>query len=134
MYTLSEAGTDVRNRQLSYSEAMGEALQEEMRRDARVFLRGEGVSQREYGPALLKEFGAQRVVNMPISEAGYTGVGLGAALTGLRPVVRIGFVDLMPLTMDQLLNQVGKIRYMLGGQLTVPLVISTLSIFSSLSF
>lgn len=110
-------------RQVTYVEAMGEAIMEEMRRNSRVFLIGEGVSQREYGPALLKEFGSKRIINTPISEAGYTGVGLGAALTGMRPIVRIGFVDLMPLVMDQLLNQVGKIRYMLGGQVSVPLLI-----------
>lgn len=84
---------------------------------------GEGVDRREYGPSLFKEFGSKRIICMPISEPGYTGVGLGAALTGMRPIVRIGFVDLMPLAMDQLLNQIGKVRYMLGGQVKVPLVI-----------
>jgi pyruvate/2-oxoglutarate/acetoin dehydrogenase E1 component len=110
-------------RQLTIDEATGEAIAEEMRRDPSIFLMGEGVDRRDYGPGLFKEFGSKRIICMPISEPGYTGVGLGAALTGMRPIVRIGFVDLMPLAMDQLLNQVGKVRYMLGGQVKVPLVI-----------
>ncbi len=111
------------SRQITIDEATGEAIAEEMRRDASIFLLGEGVDRREYGPGLFREFGSKRIICMPISEPGYTGVGLGAALTGMRPIVRIGFVDLMPLAMDQLLNQVGKVRYMLGGQVNVPLVI-----------
>ncbi len=110
-------------RQITIDEATGEAIAEEMRRDRSIFLMGEGVDRREYGPSLFREFGSKRVICMPISEPGYTGVGLGAALTGMRPIVRIGFVDLMPLAMDQLFNQVGKVRYMLGGQVNVPLVV-----------
>jgi pyruvate dehydrogenase E1 component beta subunit len=108
-------------RQITYLNALHEAIAEEMRRDHRIFFMGEGIRKREYGATLISEFG-DRIISTPISEPGITGAGLGAALTGMRPLISIGFVDLMGLVMDQLLNQIGKARYMLGGRAKVPLV------------
>ena len=100
---------------------MREALAEEMRRDPRVFIMGEDVA--EAGTAfkvltgLVKEFGPERVLDTPISEAGFTGIGVGAAMTGLRPVVDIMFGDFAGLIMDQMANQAAKVHYMSGGQM-----------------
>jgi pyruvate dehydrogenase E1 component beta subunit len=100
-----------------------------MRRDPRVFIIGEDVA--EAGTAfkvllgLVDEFGPQRVIDSPISEAGIAGIGVGAAMTGMRPVVDIMFGDFITLTMDQMVNQAAKIHYMSGGKLKVPMVLRT---------
>ena len=114
-------------REITFGEAVKEAIAEEMRRDDRVVLFGEDVA--EAGTAfkvltgLVQEFGPQRIVDTPISEAGFTGLGVGAAMTGLRPVVDIMFGDFLTLVMDQLANQAAKIHYMSGGKWKVPLVV-----------
>src|SRR5690242_16318232 len=117
------AGQQVR--ELTFAQAIREALAEEMRRDPRVFIMGEDVAEAgtpfKVLSGLVEEFGPQRVIDSPISEAGITGLGVGAALTGLRPVVDIMFGDFLTLVMDQLANQAAKTHYMSGGNLTVPL-------------
>jgi pyruvate/2-oxoglutarate/acetoin dehydrogenase E1 component len=116
-------------KEMSYRDALREALFEEMQRDDRVFVIGEEVGR--YGGAygvtrgLFQEFGAQRVVDSPISEAGIVGLGVGAAITGLRPIVELMYVDFVGLAMDQIANQMAKFRYMTGGQLTIPMVLRT---------
>jgi pyruvate/2-oxoglutarate/acetoin dehydrogenase E1 component len=116
-------------KEMSYRDALREALFEEMQRDDRVFVIGEEVGR--YGGAygvtrgLFQEFGAQRVVDSPISEAGFVGLGVGAAITGLRPIVELMYVDFVGLAMDQIANQMAKFRYMTGGQLTIPMVLRT---------
>lgn len=116
-------------RELTFAEAVREALAEEMRRDPRVLIMGEDVAEAgtpfKVLSGLVEEFGASRVVDTPISEAGFTGLGVGAAMTGLRPVVDIMFGDFLTLIMDQLVNQAAKIHYMSGGAWKVPLVIRT---------
>ena len=114
-------------RELSYLEAIREALQQEMRRDPRVFVIGEDVGV--YGGAfgvtrgLVEEFGEQRVIDTPISELGIAGAITGAALTGMRPVGEIMFMDFTTLAIEQLVNQAAKIRFMFGGTATVPFVL-----------
>ena len=109
---------------------MREALREEMRRDSSVFLLGEDIG-RYWGGAfkvtdgLAQEFGDERVRDTPISESAIVGTGVGAAITGMRPVAEIMFGDLTALAMDQIANQAAKIRYMFGGQASCPLVIRT---------
>lgn len=107
--------------------AIREALQEEMRRDAGVFLLGEDIAQHGGGfgvtKGLWEEFGSERVVNTPISENGFVGLALGAAMTGSRPVVEIMFMDFSALAIDQICNEAAKVRYMYGGQTKAPLVI-----------
>src|ERR1700678_3028741 len=116
-------------RELTLGEAVREALAEEMRRDPRVFIMGEDVA--EAGTAfkvlngLVQEFGPERVLDTPISEAGFTGIGVGAAMTGLRPVVDIMFGDFSTLVMDQMVNQAAKAHYMSGGHWKVPMVMRT---------
>src|ERR1700733_5811009 len=116
-------------RELTLGEAVREALAEEMRRDPRVFIMGEDVA--EAGTAfkvlsgMVKEFGPERVLDTPISEAGFTGIGVGAAMTGLRPVVDIMFGDFAGLIMDQMANQAAKVHYMSGGRWKVPMVLRT---------
>ena len=116
-------------KEMSYRDALREALFEEMQRDEKVFIIGEEVGR--YGGAygvtrgLFQEFGARRVVDSPISEAGIVGLGVGAAITGLRPVVELMYVDFVGLAMDQIANQMAKFRYMTGGQLTIPMVLRT---------
>jgi len=111
-------------------DALREALREEMKRDKTVFLLGEDIG-RYWGGAfgvtkgLAEEFGDERVRDTPISESAIIGVGVGAAITGMRPVAEIMFGDLSALAMDQICNQAAKIRYMFGGQVKVPLVIRT---------
>jgi pyruvate dehydrogenase E1 component beta subunit len=116
-------------RQLSVREAICEALAEEMSRDPAVILMGEDVGRPggvySVTAGLQATFGIDRVIDTPISEEGFTGMGVGAALTGLRPVVEIMFCDFMTLAMDQIVNQAAKLRYMTGGQASVPLVIRT---------
>ena len=116
-------------RELTMGEAVREALAEEMRRDSRVFVLGEDVA--EAGTAfkvlsgLVDEFGPERVMDTPISEAGFTGLAVGAAMTGMRPVVDIMFGDFIGLTMDQMVNQAAKVHYMSGGKWKVPMVMRT---------
>lgn len=116
-------------REITFAQAINEALAEEMRRDPRVFVIGEDVAEAgtpfKVLSGLVKEFGTQRVIDSPISEAGISGIGVGAAMTGMRPVVDIMFGDFITLTMDQLVNQAAKIHYMSGGKLKVPMVLRT---------
>lgn len=116
-------------RELTYGEAVKEALAEEMRRDSRVFMLGEDIAEAgttfKVLVGLVDEFGPQRIIDSPISEAGITGLGVGAAMTGMRPVIDIMFGDFTTLTMDQMANQAAKIHYMSGGKLKVPLVLRT---------
>src|SRR5574341_905473 len=117
------------DRELTFAEAIREALAEEMRRDPRVFIIGEDVAEAgtpfKVLSGLVEEFGRDRVIDSPISEAGITGLAVGAAMTGMRPVVDIMFGDFITLTMDQLVNQAAKIHYMSGGKLKVPMVLRT---------
>lgn len=116
-------------RALTYSEAIREAIAQMMRQDKKVFLLGEDIGK--YGGSfgvtqgLLEEFGEKRIRDTPISELGITGVAVGAALTGMRPIVDIQFSDFLALALDQIVNQAAKIRYMYGGKGNVPLVIRT---------
>ena len=116
-------------RELLYTDAVSEAIREEMRRDDKVFVMGEdvGLHGNVFGccKGLYKVFGEERVRNTPISEAAIIGCGMGAAITGMRPIVELMFVDFAPAAMDQIVNQVAKIRYMLGGKVKVPMVIRT---------
>jgi pyruvate dehydrogenase E1 component beta subunit len=119
----------VQARTISFSKAVNEAIAEEMRRDQRVFIMGEDVAEAgtpfKVLAGLVEEFGTERVRDTPISEAGFTGIGVGAAITGMRPVVDIMFGDFLTIIMDQLVNQAAKTHYMSGGKLRVPLVIRT---------
>jgi acetoin:2,6-dichlorophenolindophenol oxidoreductase subunit beta len=120
---------ETRTREITFAEAIREALAEEMRRDPRVFIMGEDVAEAgtpfKVLSGLVEEFGTSRVVDTPISEAGFSGVGVGAAMTGLRPVVDIMFGDFITLTMDQMVNQAAKVHYMSGGKWKVPMVMRT---------
>jgi acetoin:2,6-dichlorophenolindophenol oxidoreductase subunit beta len=116
-------------REITLGQAIREAIAEEMRRDPLVFIMGEDVA--EAGTAfkvltgLVEEFGTSRVIDTPISEAGITGLGVGGAMTGMRPIVDIMFGDFIALAMDQIVNQAAKVHYMSGGKLKVPLVVRT---------
>ena len=120
---------EVATRELTFAQAVREALAEEMRRDSRVCILGEDVAEAgtpfKVLSGLVEEFGAERVMDTPISEAGFTGMGVGAAMTGLRPVVDIMFGDFLTLTMDQMVNQAAKVHYMSGGTWKVPMVLRT---------
>ena len=122
---MPETATQVR--QLGFGEAIREAIAEEMRRDSRIVLMGEDVAEAgttfKQLKGLVDEFGKDRIIDTPISEAGFTGIGVGAAMTGMRPIVDIMFGDFLTLIMDQLVNQAAKIHYMSGGAWKVPLVI-----------
>ncbi|MBI1731959.1 MAG: alpha-ketoacid dehydrogenase subunit beta [Gammaproteobacteria bacterium] len=113
-------------RELTLGEAVREALAEEMRRDSRVFICGEDIAEAgtvfKVLTGLVDEFGKERVLDTPISEAGFTGIAVGAAMTGMRPVVDIMFGDFSTLVMDQMVNQAAKVRYMSGGKCKVPMV------------
>ena len=115
--------------ELMFREALNQALFEEMRRDPLVFTMGEGIAERggsfKVTEDLLKTFGPERVMDTPISEASFTGCGVGAALVGTRPVVEILFVDFTALIMDQIINQAAKYEFMSGGQGKVPMVLRT---------
>jgi pyruvate/2-oxoglutarate/acetoin dehydrogenase E1 component len=117
------------DRELTLAQAVREALAEEMRRDSRVCIFGEDVAEAgtpfKVLSGLVEEFGSERVIDTPISEAGFTGIGVGAAMTGLRPVVDIMFGDFLTLTMDQMVNQAAKAHYMSGGHWKVPMVMRT---------
>jgi pyruvate/2-oxoglutarate/acetoin dehydrogenase E1 component len=114
---------------MKYREALRAALQEEMRRDESVFCMGEGIGERggsyKVTEGLLAEFGKGRVIDTPLSEAGFVGLGVGAAIAGQRPVVEMLFIDFLLLAMDQVVNQAAKYRFMSGGEGRVPLVIRT---------
>ena len=113
--------------EISFREAIIEAMAEEMRRDETVFLIGEDVGKSggifKCSEGLFEEFGGERVIDAPIAEAGYIGVSLGAAMTGMRPIAELMFGDFSLLTMDQLVNQAAKVRYMTGGQCSVCLTV-----------
>ena len=122
----SEPGPET-ERMLSYPEALNEALEQEMLRDESVFLMGEDVGSTGgifgVSKGLMERYGAERVRDTPISEATFVGCGVGAAIAGMRPVVEIQIFDFVALTMDMLVNQAAKFRFMLGGKPTVPLVV-----------
>jgi pyruvate dehydrogenase E1 component beta subunit len=113
-------------RELTLGQAIKEGLQEEMRRDPSVFILGEDVAEAgtvyKVLSGMVAEFGPDRVLDTPISEAGFAGVAVGAAMTGMRPIIDIMFGDFIGLTMDQIVNQAAKIHYMSGGKYKVPLV------------
>ena len=116
-------------RELTFAQAIREALAEEMRRDSTVCIMGEDVAEAgtpfKVLSGLLEEFGKDRVLDTPISEAGFTGLAVGAAMTGMRPIVDIMFGDFITLTMDQMVNQAAKVHYMSGGKWKVPMVMRT---------
>ena len=113
----------------TYGKALNEALAEEMERDDTIILMGEDVghSPTPFGitDGLMDHFGARRVKNTPISESAIVGAAVGAAATGLRPIVEIMFIDFVGVCMDQIFNQAAKMRYMFGGQVSIPVVIRT---------
>jgi pyruvate dehydrogenase E1 component beta subunit len=123
------SATEVGLRELSMAQAVNEALREELRRDPTVFIIGEDVAEAgtpfKVLAGLVEEFGPERVLDSPISEPGITGLGLGAAMTGMRPVVDIMFGDFLTLIMDQVVNQAAKAHYMSGGSLKAPLTVRT---------
>lgn len=116
-------------RQITLSQAVNEAIAEEMRRDETVFLIGEDVAEAgtpfKVTSGLVEEFGTERIIDTPISEPGFMGLAVGAAMTGARPIVDLMFGDFLFLVMDQLCNQAAKAHYMSGGKLNVPLVLRT---------
>src|SRR6202161_4150962 len=120
---------EVAMRELTMAEAVREALSEEMRRDPTVFIMGEDVAEAgtpfKVLSGMVEEFGKSRIIDTPISEPGFTGIAVGAAMTGLRPVIDIMFGDFLTLVMDQMVNQAAKIHYMSGGKWKVPLVLRT---------
>ncbi len=120
---------ETQTRELTFAQAIREALAEEMRRDSNVCIFGEDVAEAgtpfKVLSGLVEEFGTERVLDTPISEAGFTGIAVGAAMTGLRPVVDIMFGDFITLTMDQMVNQAAKVHYMSGGKWKVPMVMRT---------
>lgn len=106
-------------------EAVTQAIREEMRNDPRVFVMGEDIQTGAFGDFGLGEFGPERVRNTPISEAGFIGAGVGAALTGMRPIVDTQCSTFLYSAMDQIVSQAAKSRYMFGGQSSIPLVVRT---------
>ena len=120
---MSETETQVR--ELTLGQAIQEAIAEEMRRDPKVVLLGDSFAEAriafEVLTGLVEEFGKERVIDTPISEAGLTGIGVGAAMTGLRPIVNIRFKDLVALNIDQVVNRAANAHYMSGGK--VPMVV-----------
>lgn len=116
-------------REITYLEAIREAMTQEMERDSRVFMIGEDIG--EYGGAfqvsygMLEKFGPERILDTPITELALTGAATGAALIGMRPIAEIMFMDFTTLASEQLVNQAAKLRFMFGGQITVPLVLRT---------
>ncbi|MCH8491273.1 MAG: hypothetical protein LAT81_15290, partial [Oceanicaulis sp.] len=116
-------------REITLAKAVNEAIAEEMRRDPTIFLMGEDVAEAgtpfKVLSGLVEEFGPERILDTPISEPGFMGMAVGAAMTGSRPIVDLMFGDFLFLIMDQLCNQAAKTHYMSGGKLTVPLVVRT---------
>ncbi len=129
MSTRSEPPPATAVRELTFGQAVREALAEEMRADPSVCIIGEDVAEAgtpfKVLAGLVDEFGPDRVIDSPISEAGITSLAVGAAMTGMRPVVDIMFGDFLTLAMDQIVNQAAKVHYMSGGKLKVPLVVRT---------
>lgn len=130
MLSTSTSQTTGKNmKEMTLGQAIREALAEELRRDPLVFIMGEDVAEAgtpfKVLSGLVEEFGTARVIDTPISEAGITGLGVGGAMTGMRPVVDIMFGDFLALIMDQIVNQAAKVHYMSGGKLKVPLVVRT---------
>ena len=127
--TIASQNTSQAVREITLGQAINEALAEEMRRDPSVFIMGEDVAEAgtpfKVLSGLVAEFGTGRVIDSPISEAGITGIGVGGAMTGLRPVIDIMFGDFIGIAMDQLFNQAAKVHYMSGGKLRVPMVLRT---------
>ncbi len=111
---------------LSYREALNQAMSEEMERDDNVFLMGEEVAEYDgaykVSQGLLKRFGARRVIDTPISEEGFAGIGIGAAMTGLRPIIEFMTFSFSLVAIDQIVNNAANMRYMSGGQFAVPIV------------
>lgn len=132
-YTLEEGVSLVGSKsveEMTYREAIRDALAEEMRRDSRVVLLGEDIGQAggvfKTTEGLFEEFGENRVMDMPIAESGFVGAALGMAVTGLRPVVEIMFSDFLGVCFDQIANSIAKYRYLSAGEVSVPLVIRTI--------
>jgi pyruvate/2-oxoglutarate/acetoin dehydrogenase E1 component len=125
----ADQGTDQQVKEITLGQAIRDALAEEMRRDPRVFIMGEDVAEAgtpfKVLSGLVEEFGTTRVIDTPISEAGITGLGVGGAMTGMRPIIDIMFGDFITLALDQIVNQAAKVHYMSGGKLKVPLVVRT---------
>jgi pyruvate dehydrogenase E1 component beta subunit len=112
---------------ITYRDALNQALREELRRDPNVFLMGEevGVYQGAYkvSKGLLQEFGERRIIDTPITEEGFAGVGVGAAMVGLRPIIEMMTWNFSLLAMDQIINGAAKMFYMSGGQFKIPMVV-----------
>src|SRR5438552_2963323 len=114
-------------REISYVQAINEALREELRRDPHTFLMGLDVGLGVFGATsgLVDEFGSERIRNAPISEAGYAGAGVGAAMAGMRPIIEIEFASFFYCCWDQVCNQAAKLRYMSGGQADIHITFRT---------
>ena len=112
-------------RQITYLQAIGEAMREEMRRDPRVFLMGEDIEANVFGTAtgFKEEFGADRLRDVPLSEAGFVGAAIGSAMVGMRPIVDLTIASFLYVAMDQIVSMAAKTTYMYGGQTHVPLVL-----------
>lgn len=114
-------------RKIKMAEAIGEAMSQEMRIDNTVFLTGEDVGVLggifAVSKGMIEEFGPERVINNPISEAAIAGIGVGAAVSGYRPIIEIMFADFLGIVMDEIVNQAAKMRYMFGGKAKVPMVV-----------
>jgi pyruvate dehydrogenase E1 component beta subunit len=112
-------------RQITYLQAIGEAMREEMRRDSRVFLMGEDIEANVFGTAtgFKEEFGADRLRDVPLSEAGFVGAAIGSAMVGMRPIVDLTIASFLYVAMDQIVSMAAKTTYMYGGQTRVPLVL-----------
>src|SRR5438876_10057602 len=113
-------------REIGFGDAVREAIAEEMRRDQTIVLMGEDVAEAgttfKVLMGLVDEFGKDRIIDTPISEAGFSGLGVGAAMAGMRPIIDIMFGDFLTIIMDQMVNQAAKIHYMSGGKWKVPMV------------
>ncbi|MEI7616389.1 MAG: alpha-ketoacid dehydrogenase subunit beta, partial [Actinomycetota bacterium] len=116
-------------RQITYSEALNEAIREEMERDPGVFCMGEDIGQLggafQVTKGLINTFGAQRIRNTPITEQAIAGFAIGAAMKGMRPIAEFMYIDFMGLAIDQIVNQAAKSRYMFGGKINIPVVFRT---------
>lgn len=116
-------------KEITYAQAINEAMSEEMRRDENVFMMGEDIA--EYCGAfgvsrgMLAEFGKERIMNTPIAEQSYVGAGIGAAMAGMRPIVELMFSDFITVCFDELVNEAPKMRFMFGGKVKVPMVMRT---------
>ena len=120
-------GAPSRMKEMSYREALHDALVEEMRRDSSVFIMGEDIGKHggtfKVTEGLIEEFGPLRVLETPISESGFVGAAVGAAMMGMRPVVEIMFADFITISMDQIVNNAAKMRYIYDGDMAVPMVL-----------